>query len=146
MVSRLSMPIVNERYHELRSLTHGIARIVLHFDRNILVRMVLRVVRERVVVLLWTLVHGGVYGYLHLNRLQGGNKKKIVTRIRGNSYRQRRDAWMGGKTVTILAENGGLEVALEPDGVFGIWNAGACRLNDKFGPGPWWLALEGILL
>jgi hypothetical protein len=27
-----------------------------------------------------------------------------------------------GKT---LAENGGLDAELEPDGVFGIWNAGA---------------------
>ena len=114
-------------YDELRALTHGIAGIVLDFDRNILVRMVLRVVRERVVVLLWTLVHGGVYGYLHLNRLQGGTRKRLS--LGSEEIR--------GKTVTILAENGGLEVALEPDGVFGIWNAGACRLNDKFGPGPW---------
>jgi hypothetical protein len=29
-----------------------------------------------------------------------------------------------GKT---LAENGGLDVELEPDGVFGIWNAGPCK-------------------
>jgi hypothetical protein len=31
-----------------------------------------------------------------------------------------------GKT---LAENGGLDVELEPDGVFGIWNVDACRLK-----------------
>lgn len=35
-----------------------------------------------------------------------------------------------------IGENGGLEVALEPDRVFGIGNAGACRPNDKLGPGP----------
>jgi hypothetical protein len=28
-----------------------------------------------------------------------------------------------------LAENGGLDVELEPEGVFGIWNAGPCKLN-----------------
>jgi hypothetical protein len=71
------MPIVNERYYELRSLTHIITGVVLHFDRNILVWMVLRVVRECVVVLLWTLVHGGVYRCLYLNRLQGGTRKKL---------------------------------------------------------------------
>jgi len=43
---------------------------------------------------------------------------------------------MGHKTVTMLTENGGLEVALEPDGVFGIWNVAVCRPNDKLGPGP----------
>lgn len=71
------MPIFNERRCELRSLTHIITGVILHFDRNILIWMVLRVVRERVVVLLWTLVHGGVYGcHLHLNRLQGGEQEK----------------------------------------------------------------------
>lgn len=33
-----------------------------------------------------------------------------------------------------LAENGGLDVALEPEGVFGIVNAGACKLNIVEGP------------
>ena len=45
---------------------------------------------------------------------------------------------MGRKTVTVLTENGGLKIGtFEPVGVFGIWNAGACGLNDKFDPGPW---------
>lgn len=33
-----------------------------------------------------------------------------------------------------LAENGGLEVVLEPDGVSGIWNAGAFRLYNEDDP------------
>jgi len=70
------MPIVNERYYEWRALTHSITGVVLHFDRDILVWMVLRVVRK-CVVLLWTLVHGCVCGCLHLNRLQGGTRKRL---------------------------------------------------------------------
>jgi len=34
----------------------------------------------------------------------------------------------------ILAENGGLEVELDPDGVLGIWNGGALRPNMELGP------------
>jgi len=33
-----------------------------------------------------------------------------------------------GKT---LAENGGLDAELEPDGVFGIWNAGALQIEER---------------
>jgi hypothetical protein len=42
------------------------------------------------------------------------------------------------KARIILAENGGLEVALEPDGVFGIWKAGAWRLKRELLLFPLW--------
>jgi hypothetical protein len=56
----------------------------------------------------------GVQGFLHLSRLQGEQSMSLGSR----SFVQ---PWIGyglkGKT---LAENGGLEVELEPDGVSGI--------------------------
>jgi len=53
------------------------------------------------------------------------NKHTQVTRIHALSTKHLSRA---GKRIykgKILAENGGLEVALDPDGVLGIWKAGA---------------------
>jgi hypothetical protein len=61
---------------------------------------------------------------LHVSRLRGRDKETSL----GSKYSSR-PVWHWGKKK--LAEKGGLEAELEPDGVFGIWNAGACRLNTE---------------
>jgi hypothetical protein len=67
-----------------------------------------------------------------------GDRVWSVTRIQESSHNQIRYniAWFQHRI--ILAENGGLDVELEPDGVLGIWNAGPCKLNRGDDPGPLW--------